>query len=118
MTDGKFDMNDVMAMMGGVDILNTKPVTQGRIIPLEYANDAGRPLFIGLCANDCSMKEHAVYEIQKEANGRLYLEEVGQSHIDWDGSYEDLSSMILTQQRELILTKREKEFLNKQKESK
>ncbi len=32
MTNNKFDINDVMAMIGGVDIFNTKPVSQGRII--------------------------------------------------------------------------------------
>lgn len=98
MTDGRFDMNDVMAMMGGS--LPQEPATQGRIIALTDRN-----MVIGLPTKDSILKDETVYELlQEPSTGRIYLEEKGKSHIDWRNSHNDISTDILQSGSHLILT--------------
>lgn len=112
MTNGRFDINDVMAvMMGGS--LPQEPVAQGRIVALT-----DRKMVIGLPTKDSILKDETVYELlQEQSTGRIYLEEKGKSYIDWRNSYNDISAEILQSGSHLILTENEmKQFEEKRVE--
>ncbi len=101
MTDGRFDMQDIANMMmgGGLE----EPEAQGRIVTL----DEGRQMFVGLPTKNSILKQGTVYEILSDSTGKMWLEERGESHIDWEHSRSDLTTELLTQSNKLILTKEE-----------
>jgi hypothetical protein len=59
----------------------------GRIVTL----DESRIMFVGLPTIDSDFKPSTVYSIKRESNGRMYLEELGDSYVDWENSPNDFN---------------------------
>ena len=97
--DGRIDMMDIMGMFGGGELDLTPPKSCGRIV--TGFNGA----ILGLETKSEGLEDNMVYEIESN-NGVLTLKKKGKSHIDFNHSNRDISSLILTESNKLILTTR------------
>ena len=99
--DGRIDMMDIMGMLGGGELDLTPPKFCGRIVT------GFNGLILGLETKSIGLEDNMVYDIQTK-NGVLTLNKQGKSHIDFNSSYKDISSLLLTEKQRLILTETEK----------
>ncbi len=108
MTNGRYDMMDVMAMMTGED-LTAEPESCGRIVT------GFNGLILGLETQNQLLDNNSVYEIESKC-GVLTLKKKGKSHIDFNSSNKDISTLLLTESTKLILTTTEKHGLELENE--
>jgi len=102
MAKGKYDINEVLAMMQGV-----QPTSIGRILVLDST------LIVGLLSKKTELEENHVYQINKVGSS-MVLEDLGESHVNFNDSYMDVSTTLLHYDKKLILTDEELRLFEEQ----